>query len=252
MASSGSPPLKLLAAQWIVTHRPCRARTRVPVPSQSHLSWDRSLTWVAQDHAGTGGVGILSADDGDGDCQGAAESPRDTYRRAARRRQEEMTEPGEEEVDVLLELLPLPIPFPEREVVGSERTRGLSRAVRSRVKRRVGWQGWANAGVRSMDEICDKTATSEAGSRPSAMHLSSLSRICDALQFHRGSLQSALRFCAWLHWKWCQTGYLQRGSRFLARPRREDGRWLCSLDWLGLRSLEGLAPGVASIAKRAA
>ena len=25
--------------------------------------------------------------------------------------------------------------------------------------------------------------------------------------------------------------------------RCEDGRWLCSLDWLGFRSLEGLAPG---------
>ena len=65
-----------------------------------------------------------------------------------------MTEPGEEVVGVFLaeavqkvarpvarELLPLPIPFPENEVVESERIRGLSRAVRSRVKRRVGWQG---------------------------------------------------------------------------------------------------------------
>ena len=26
---------------------PCRAITRVPVPGQSHLSWDRSLTWIA-------------------------------------------------------------------------------------------------------------------------------------------------------------------------------------------------------------
>ena len=68
--------------------------------------------------------------------------------------------------------------FPENEVVKSERLRGLSRAVRSRVKRRVGWQGWANAGVRSMNEIFGKTATSEAGGRPSAMQLSS--RICDA------------------------------------------------------------------------
>ena len=58
--------------------------------------------------------------------------------------------------------------------------RGLSGAVRSRVKRRVGWQGWANAGVRGMNEIFGKTATSEAGGRPSAMQLSSLSRICDA------------------------------------------------------------------------
>ena len=45
----------------------------------------------------------------------------------------------------------------------------------------------------------------------------------------RGSLQSALRFNAWLHWKWCQTGHLQGGSRFPARPRYEDGRWLCTL-----------------------
>ena len=53
--------------------------------------------------------------------------------------------------------------------------RGLSRAVRSRVKRRVGWQGWANAGVRSMNKIFGITATSEAGAVCDA-----LSRICDA------------------------------------------------------------------------
>ena len=35
-----------------------RARARVFVPGQSHLSWDRSLTSVAQDPAGTGGVGF--------------------------------------------------------------------------------------------------------------------------------------------------------------------------------------------------
>ena len=51
------------------------------------------------------------------------------------------------------ELLPLPILFPDNEVVKSERIRGLSRAVRSRVKRRVGWQGLVNAGVHSTNEI---------------------------------------------------------------------------------------------------
>ena len=175
---------------------------------------------------------------------------------AARRRPEEMTEPGDEGVGVLLaesvqkverpvsrELLPLPIPFPENEVVESERIRGLSRAVRSRVMRRVGWQGWANAGVRSVNEIFSKTATSEAGGRPSTMQLSSLPRICDAyrgdercrVQFYRGSLQSALRFSAWLHRNRFQTSYLQGGHRFPARPRREDGRWLCSFNRSGLR-----------------
>ena len=77
-----------------------------------------------------------------------------------------MTEPGEKGVGVLLaesvqqverpvsrELLPLPIPFPENEVVESERMRCLSRAVRLRVKRRVDWQGWANAGVHSTNEV---------------------------------------------------------------------------------------------------
>ena len=49
------------------------------------------------------------------------------------------------------------------------------------------------------------------------------------LQFHRGSLQSALRSSGWLHWKWCQTGHLQGASRFPARPRCEDGRWLSAL-----------------------
>ena len=106
-----------------------------------------------------------------------------------------MTVPGEKGVGVLLaesvqkvespvsrELLPLPIPFLENEVVKSERICGLSRAVRSRVKRRVGWQGWGNTGVHSMNEIFGKTATSEAGGRPSAVQLSSLSRICDAFR----------------------------------------------------------------------
>ena len=48
--------------------------------------------------------------------------------------------------------------------------------------RRVGWQGWANDGVRSMNEIHSKTSASEAGSRPSSLQLTSLSRICSAYQ----------------------------------------------------------------------
>ena len=92
----------------------------------------------------------------------------------------EMTEPGEKGVGVLLaesvqkverpvsrELFPLPIPFPGNEVVKSERIRGLSGAVRSRVKRRVGWQGCAKAGVRSMNEIFGKTG--DFGGRWSAV-----------------------------------------------------------------------------------
>ena len=99
--------------------------------------------------------------------------------------------PGEKEVGVLLaesvqkvgrlvsrELLPLPIPYPENDVVRSERIRGLSRAVRSRVKRRV---GWTNAGVRNLNEIFGKTATSEAGGQPSAMQLSSLCNFCQKM-----------------------------------------------------------------------
>ena len=43
-------------------------------------------------------------------------------------------------------------PFPDNEKAEGERCRGLSRAVRSRVNRRVGWQDWANAGVRSMND----------------------------------------------------------------------------------------------------
>ena len=77
-----------------------------------------------------------------------------TTRRAARQQQEEMTEPCVKALGVLVaesvqqgnrpvshEVLPLPIPFPEHEHVESERLRSLSRAVRSRVVRRVGWQG---------------------------------------------------------------------------------------------------------------
>ena len=69
-------------------------------------------------------------------------------------------------------------------------------------------------------------ATSEGGGRPSAMQLSSLSRICDAyrgekryrVQLFRGSLQSALRFCAWLHWKRCQQATSKEGLVSLPDP----------------------------------
>ena len=108
-----------------------------------------------------------------------------------------------------------------------------------------------------MIEIYSKTSASETSAkrrlrRPGAARLrsssSSLSRICGAYReisaadckFCRGSLQSVLRFSAWLHRNRCQTGYLQGGPRFPARPCREDGRWLCPLDWGGLRSLEGI------------
>ena len=103
------------------------------------------------------------------------QSPREKRTGAPpRQRPEEMTEPGVQKAErpVPCELLPLPTTFPENEVVESERIRGLSRAVRSRVKRRVG--------LASMNEIFGKKATSEAAGRPSAMQLSSLSRICDA------------------------------------------------------------------------
>ena len=64
----------------------------------------------------------------------------------------------------------------------SEHLRSLSHAVRSRVVRRVGWQGWANDGVRSMSEIYSKTSASEAGSQSSSLQLASLSRVCSAYQ----------------------------------------------------------------------
>ena len=137
-----------------------------------------------------GGAGFQYTVGGTCSYQGAANSSRRSFRRAARRRPEGTTEPGEKGVGVLLatsvqeverpvspELLPLPISFLVNEVAESERISGLSRAVRSSVKRRA---GWANAGVRSVNETFGKTATSEVGGRPSAMQLSSLSRISDA------------------------------------------------------------------------
>ena len=147
-----------------------------------------------------------------------------------------MTEPGGQGLGVLLaesvqqgtravsrELLPLPLPFPENEHVESEYLRSLSRAARSRVVRRVGWQGWAKDGVRSTSEIYSKTSASEAGSRSSSLQPASLSRICSAYQGTsaaecRGSLQSALKFCAWIHRQWCETGHFQGGSRFPVQP----------------------------------
>ena len=214
---------------------------------QPHLPWDRADSWTAHDRARTGGVCFRFAGKRDSSCQGASKAKRRTIRRAARRRQEEMTVPGEKGVGVLLaesvqqgtrpasrELLPLPIPFPENEHVESERLRSLRRAVRSRVKRRVGWQGWANAEVRSMNEIYSKTSASEAGSRPSSLQLASLSRICSTYQgISAAECKSAAEAFKALcgsapgHTRqiWCQTGHLQGGSRFLARPMFEDGRW---------------------------
>ena len=161
------------------------------------------------------------------------------------RRQEGMTEPGEKGLGVPLaesvqqgnrlvsrELLPLLVPFPENEHVESEHLRSLSRAVRSRVVRRLGCQGWANDGVRSMNEIYSKTSASEAGSwrvcSNSHLYLEFAvpikgQRLLSASPPRKPS--SALRFCAWIHRQWCQIGHLQGGSRFLARPMFEDGRW---------------------------
>ena len=93
---------------------------------------------------------------------------------------------------VARELLPLPIPFPENEAVESERIRGLSRAVSSPVKRRVGWQGWANAGVPSMSEIFGKTSTSTMQPLFFVTNLRCLSgdKRC-RVQVYSGSLRSA-------------------------------------------------------------
>ena len=108
----------------------------------------------------TGGVRLRFTGKGVNSCQGASKAERSTIRRAARRRLEEMTVPGENAVGVLLaesvqkversvsrELLPLPIPLPENEEVESERLRGLSRAMRSRVKRHEA-RGLARLGQR--------------------------------------------------------------------------------------------------------
>ncbi len=46
----------------------------------------------------------------------------------------------------------------------------------------MGWQGWANDAVRSMNEICSKTSASQARSRSSSLQLASLSRICSVYQ----------------------------------------------------------------------
>ena len=162
---------------------------------QPHLPWNRADSWAAHDRASTGGVCFRCAGERNSRRKGTSQVTRRTTRRAARRRQEEMTEPCEKGLGVLLtesvqqgnrpvsrELIPLPVPFPENEHVESEHLRSLSRAVRSRVVRRVGWQGWANDGVRSMNEIYSKTSASEAGSRSSSLQLASLSRICSVYQ----------------------------------------------------------------------
>ena len=143
---------------------------------------------------------------------------------------------------VTRELLPLPISLPENEVLESERIRGLSRVVRSCVKRRVGWQGWANAGVRSVS--VNLRQNGDPGGRGSVVYDAARFFVTNLrclsgddrcrVQNYCGSLQSALRFCAWLHRNRCQTRYLQGGPRFPARPRREDDRWLCSCNRCGL------------------
>ena len=63
----------------------------------SALSRDRPDSWAAHYRARTGGVCFRCAGEGDGSCQGASKATRRTIRRAARWRQEEMTEPGETE-----------------------------------------------------------------------------------------------------------------------------------------------------------
>ena len=129
--------------------------------------------------------------------------------------------------------------------------------MRSRVTRRVGWQGWAGAGVRGMNEIFVKTASSEAGGRPSAMQLSSLSRICDA---NRVISAAECNNAAETFNALCGTvpGYTGNGVKQTTFrkatspcPTQERSLQLAlRLNQGGLRSLEGLAPGIVSIAKR--
>ena len=69
---------------------------------QPHLSWDKPDSWAAHDRARTGGGCLRCAGEGDSSCQGASTATRRTNRRAARRQQEEMTEPGEKELGALL------------------------------------------------------------------------------------------------------------------------------------------------------
>ena len=161
--------------------------------------------------------------------------------RIARRQQKEMTELAgrgwasfqQGNRPVSRELLPPPLPFPENEHVESEHLRCLSRAVRSRVVRRLGCQGWANDGVRSMNEIYSKTSASEAGSGSSSLQLASLSRICSPYQEVsaaecKSAAEAFKALCGSVPGntdRGVKTGHLQGGSRFLARQKFEDGRW---------------------------
>ena len=170
-------------------------------------------------------------------CKRTSKTSRRACRRAARRRQEEITVPGEKGVSGLLanpaqqvlrpvsrELLPLPIPVPDHEKAEGERLRGLSGAVRSRVNRARLGQCWGAQQERDLQQnvgfggrklsVCD--AAQFFG--PNVQCLSGDERC--RVQQCRGSLQSALRFSAWVHWERCQTGHLQGGSRGPARSRR--------------------------------
>ena len=73
------------------------------------------------------------------------------------------------------------------------------------------------------------------------MQLTSLSRICDAYQ---GISAAECNFAA----EALEIGVKQAAFKEGLVSLPEDGRRLCSFDWLGL---EGLAPGFASLAKRA-
>ena len=81
------------------------------------------------------------------------------------------------------ELFPCAPPYPDVKPCG-DHVKGLSRAVRSREKARVGRKLWANSAVESLNEILGRPASSpssgsdgQAASRPSAAQELSLSRI---------------------------------------------------------------------------
>ena len=157
------------------------------------------------------------------------------------------------------ELLPLPLPFLENEHVESEHLRCLSRAVRSRVVRRVGWQGWANDGVRSMNEIYSKTSASEAGSWSSSPQPASLSRICSAYEGVSAAECKSARKPSKRFAVLCldtPTVVSNRPpSRRVSFPcPTHVRRWQMVLTFktgTDFGSLEGLVPGFASFAKRA-
>ena len=72
------------------------------------------------------------------------------------------------------------LPFDDVDVIVTATFASLSRSVRQRVRRRIGWQSWANDGVAALNELGSGVREPKAGQTSSSGQRSCLQEIQEA------------------------------------------------------------------------